>query len=1376
MKCPNCGFDSPPDKIFCGKCGTRLTRMCSSCGLASPLDYRYCGQCGASLTDMSLPAQTFRLSPPPSPIPDELVPAGKGSTPPPEDASPQAHIQPTTTPLTGERRLATIIVADVKGSTDLMEKIGTEDWVEVMNKILQFMASEILRFGGEVDQFRGDGLVAFFGARSAHEDDPERAVLAALMMQLAIQRLSVELKENKGIDLQIRVGINTGEVIAANIGNLAQHSEDTAMGGAIALAARLESAAEAGTVLVSEDTYRLTELQFRWEFLGEMSVRGISNPVTVYRPLAPLSEAEQEHRLQEYGLSIPLIGRENEINRIQNAIQYLRQGVGGIVMISGVAGLGKSRLISEIEQSVKREEALSPEGGQKITWLRGRCRSYGHSLPHSMWIDALHRWLEIQEWETQEEVLKRLQHKTRDLWGDQYMEYYPYLAKFLSLPLAKSFLDWVEHLEAEGLRHQFFFVIQRWVEALARRGPTVIVFTEVHWADEASLALLEHCLPLCDREPVSWMVVFRPDPAAPTWALDHFVETEYPHRLTSIELSALSRSDSSGLLNQLTGSDVLPENMREAILDKAEGNPYYLTEIVRSLIDRDVLVRSSDNGHWKVTQTNAPLDLPNTLIGLLTARITRLSPADQRVLQLAAVIGTVFWSELLQALTGNDTPIQEHLTSLQRARLIRERGCLTDLGTEYVFLSGLIRDAAYESLLSSPRANYHLMAADFLEGLVSENMLSQYHGLIAYHYRQAKVCQKELFHTLLAAENAQRVYANAEAIHQYSLVLELLDELDDCEYPPTHRSKKEWRLEALTGLGQIYFGIGEIAPAESHLREAIASGREMGLDALALTRLFYWLGEVLFWQNQYEEPIHLGEEGLYYLGENNKNVEAALMNQLVAVGCSQLGDHEKFIEFTQRTAGFIQNLPYTEELRPAYDHIIGLYAYTLKDVPEAERWLAVFEQKAEENHDLRAMGEVYNHTASLLNRQGDLNSALHYYEIAIEHFDRIGDDKHTCRALRGLGACFLQTGNLDKAEEHIHLSLEKARIIANKIDLALGYWFEAQIFLCRGLLEDATATFEKAHELIQDIPVIKGGWAFLGLGQVHFSQANAQEITGTYQFTLENDPNLVFRNPYQAANILGKLERTYEHPEDFRAYVDQFRKQHSNLSHASFSQWYLVPGEVGFEFQKPKCHEKFEGSVSDSWEWIDPFGDCSYSVEDGLLIQAANERNFHHINRSAPRMIQKTPITGDFAIQTVCSPISDEKPAIGGLLVWQNEKNWLCLEFGARGTDEVIFRGFKDNNDLVFGRGRLHSTAAYLRLEKHGYQVSAYCSPDGENWFFAGNTHIPSGESIYPGVHTNGHINRLIYPGAYPEGSAIRFEELKLWSDEENMTENASSQ
>ena len=477
---------------FCGMCGTRLARDCPACGFANPPDHRFCGQCGTRLSDQLGPAQPPQLQFP--------VEAEVPTHPPP------APIQ-----LEGERRLATVILADVTGSTDLLEQIGTEAWVEIMNRVLHILEAEIYRFGGEVDQFRGDGLVAFFGAKSAHEDDPERAVLAGLAMQTAIKPYAAELTEQEGIDLQLRVGVNTGEVIVASVGDSRQYSEDTAMGEGIALAARMETAAEAGTVLVSENTYRLVQSQFEWKPLGEITVKGVSQPVAVYRPLAPRPDADGLPRLQTYGLSIPLIGRKVEFRTLKGCVEDLYDGRGGIVIVTGDKGLGKSFLVAEVRHHFARHGALLAEahaagsvgdrperGPAPLTWLRGRCRSYDQSWPFSMWLDLLRGWLGMREGEPKEETRDRFRRQAELLWGDRLAEHYPYLATFLSLPLEDVFAERVKHLDAEGLRQQFFFALRSWVEAMAKRGPLVLAFADVHWADTTSLDLLKYCLPLCD--------------------------------------------------------------------------------------------------------------------------------------------------------------------------------------------------------------------------------------------------------------------------------------------------------------------------------------------------------------------------------------------------------------------------------------------------------------------------------------------------------------------------------------------------------------------------------------------------------------------------------------------------------------------------------------------------------------------------------------------------------------------------------------------------------------------------------------------------------------------------------------------------------------
>jgi hypothetical protein len=256
---------------------------------------------------------------------------------------------------------------------------------------------------------------------------------------------------------------------------------------------------------------------------------------------------------------------------------------------------------------------------------------------------------------------------------------------------------------------------------------------------------------------------------------------------------------------------------------------------------------------------------------------------------------------------------------------------------------------------------------------------------------------------------------------------------------------------------------------------------------------------------------------------------------------------------------------------------------------------------------------------------------------------------------------------------------------------------------------------------------------------------------------------MVFRAPYQALNILSKLERTYKHHADFQAYAEYYRQRYPQVRESLFSQWYLIPGEVQSNQGEPTLRDSFQVPHEEVWQWVDPFKDCQFMLDDGLIIFAANERNFHHINHSSPCFLVKEPLSGDFTLQVTCGPGADERPAIGGLLVWQSEQYWFCFETGTRGPEEVNLRGFLDNFDQVFGRGQVDSQSRVLRLERHGDQLSAFCSPDGETWFNAGSAQIATPHPVQVGLHAIGHINRTSYPGAYPHGTAIRFEDFRLW-------------
>jgi len=876
MKCNACGFENPDDGLYCGMCGNRLSRPCPACGRLNPLLFRFCGHCGARLEEERA---LLTLTPVASPGP-EAGPDAPGL-------------------LEGERRIATILIADVQGSTQLFERLGSESWVELMNHVFQLMEGEIYRFGGEVNQFRGDGLVAFFGATVAHEDDPERAVLAGLAMQNELKRYAEEVQARYGVDLRVRIGINTGEVIVTSVGDSRRYSEETAMGAGIALAARMETAAEPGTVLVSEYTYRQAASRFFWQELGRLTVKGVSQPVAVYRPLGLAGEA------QGYELASPLIGRDAEIQALKRCITNLRTGMGGVVLVIGERGMGKSLLVSEVRHQLAREEAILAQtrrrsgsaetpAPESVQVLRGVCRSYDQSQPYAVWLDLLRNWLGIARDEPRETTLVRLRAQAQAVWGENYQLFYPYLAAFLDLPLEQEFQERIRHLDSENLRQQYFDTLYRWVERLAQTGPTLLALTDLHWADSTSLALLRHCLPLCETRPLLWLLVMRPERTSPAWQLRYLIETDYPHRLTTVELLPLDHDRCQELIERIVGPGVLPPSLMELIIEKAEGNPYYVQELLRALIAQGVLVQEPVTGEhgevlalrWRTVRTVTSLDLPDMLQNLLRARIDQLAPAEKTCLQMAAVIGHVFWLKLLQAMVGDSPALTQRLTTLMRLDFIRERGRNPELGIEYTFKSSLLRDVVYDSLLKTQRMSYHRKIAEFLEGLLEARQWTPNYALLAHHYAGAGMVEKELHYTLKAAEQARSVYANLEAANYYTYALSLLDQMEACtEDSEACRVLWRQRFAVLDGRREAYRLAGNLEAMRADALALLPLARQLKDPAYIIDALLQQPGVGDFRNRaEIEAGIPLAQEALHLAqstGDRHREMRAliAIVNQ-----------------------------------------------------------------------------------------------------------------------------------------------------------------------------------------------------------------------------------------------------------------------------------------------------------------------------------------------------------------------------------------------------------------------------------------------------------------------------------------------------------------
>ena len=711
----------------------------------------------------------------------------------------------------GERRVVTILFSDVQGSSAMAEALDPEDWAEIMGQAFEHLVTPVQRYEGTVARLMGDAILAFFGAPNAHEDDPQRAVLAGLEILRGLQPFCEKIRQQHGLDFNVRVGINTGPVVVGDIGsNLAM--EYTAMGDAVNVAAYMEQSAQPGTVQVAEATHRLVAPLFDFEDLGPIQIKGKRDPIRAYRALTPKAEPGRLRGIE--GLSSPLIGREDELAELRRTLQELRQGRGSIVLLLGEAGLGKSRLVEEVQ----REWEAEPN--QQGRWLQAGGISYDMARPYSLFQQLFRTLCNIGEHDEPAQARERIVDMCADFQEEVNAEAGRAAELVLSLHREKG----VPAPEGETLKRELFAaMLAAWRKPA--QLPLILALDDLHWADPASIELLQHLFQLADEIPVLFLCAMRPYRQSPGWAARVAAETTYPHRFTEIELQPLSAQESNSLVDHLLQIADLPTELRATIQDKSEGNPFFVEEIIRTLIEAGAIERDEQGEHWRTTQTIEAIALPDNLQALLIARMDRLEKDVRRTLQLASVIGRSFFYRVLQGIAEVQETLQPHLNTLQRVELIREVARVPEW--EFVFRHDLTRDAAYHSILKRERREFHRKVGEAIEALFPDRLEEEAHRL-AYHFREGGAEDRALHYYSLAGDVAARLYANQEAITQYGRAVEIArrDSAED-----------EQLIHIYTRLGRTYEVCGQFDQALSTYAELEKLGTEQGKPALELAAL-----------------------------------------------------------------------------------------------------------------------------------------------------------------------------------------------------------------------------------------------------------------------------------------------------------------------------------------------------------------------------------------------------------------------------------------------------------------------------------------------------------------------------------------------------------
>jgi class 3 adenylate cyclase/tetratricopeptide (TPR) repeat protein len=729
--------------------------------------------------------------------------------------------------IAGERKFATFLFADVAHSTAIAERLDPEDWTVIMNGAFGFMNAAVSKYGGTVSRLMGDAVLALFGAPVAHEDDAERAVRAGLEIQEAAKAYAREVKQRYGFDFDLRVGINTGTAVLAMVGD-AIRSEYTAMGDAANVAARLQSAADPGTVLISADTHRLVANLFDFKPRGAIEMKGKQVPVACYEVLGARALPGKSRGLE--GLASPLVGRERETALLREKLAALERGVGSVVAITGEAGLGKSRLVAEL----RGLRDAQPQG--RTAWFETRAISFGQSIPYYPWRQLGRQMIGATEMEAAPAVRQKLREFVARMGlpaGD--LAFYEMLLAVDSEE-SRAALALAGDAVVNGVAGAVIGAIRAAIRSGGGARPHVLVLDDLHWSDSATLELIAQVATLAGGEPLLMVCVLRPDRGAASWPLVDRLQASLGSAFARIDLEPLGAADASALLGSLLPIKDLPESVRARILERSEGNPFYLEEVLRSLIDFGQVVR--EDGQWRATHAIVDANIPETLAGVLSARIDRLPETTKRVAQTAAVIGRVFMHRVLETVCHAAPPaervehVEPHIGALSLDQIVRERARNPE--REYIFKHAMTCEAAYGLLLRARRRELHARTGMAMETLFADRR-DEYAPLLAHHFAEADDVPRALHYSRRAADNARKLYALREELVHRERVLALLDRMADAPAADVIDAIIEWVV--------VRNRLNEYDGVLARLGDAVARARATG-DKKRLATALSWTGNI----------------------------------------------------------------------------------------------------------------------------------------------------------------------------------------------------------------------------------------------------------------------------------------------------------------------------------------------------------------------------------------------------------------------------------------------------------------------------------------------------------------------------------------------------
>lgn len=1100
---------------FCGECGERLQNVCPACKALNPPNHKFCGECGQQLSPG---------------VPPEPQPAAESLSPSPDSYTPRhlvERILSSRVALEGERKHVTVLFADLKGSTELIQGLDPEDTRSFLDAALHIMMDGVHAYEGTVNQIMGDGIMALFGAPLAHEDHAVRACYAALAMQQGIRRYAEETMRLRGVPVRIRVGLNSGEVVVRTIANDLR-MDYSAIGPTTHLAARMEQNARDGSTYMTPATARLVEGYVHAHSIGHIPVKGVPEPMEVFEldGMGPVRTRLQVSAAR--GLT-KFVGRERELEVLRSALESSANGQGQMVALLGEAGTGKSRIVWEVTQAMT-------EG-----WLVAQTSStsYGKTGPYLPIIDMLKQYCGIEVGDDGQAIRDKITAKLKSLDNALLptLSLLPNLPVFLTLldvpvdPSANSAEAEWQSMDPPQRRRRTLDAITAVLIAESRRQPLLLVVEDVQSVDAESRAVVDRLVESLPDQRIMLLVTFRQEQHQPPPA---------PRPgFTQLLIEALPPESADELLNGLMGETEDLAEVKEFLIERTKGNPFFLEELVRTMLETGVL--EGERGAYRVAKSLDSIQVPASVQAVLSARIDRLAPDDKRLLQAASVIGKDVPYPVLQAIaeySGDD--LQAAIDRLQNAQFLyptREPGA----EGECTFKHGLTREVAYEGLLLQRRRALHAQIVSAIEDLYAERLVEHVDRL-AHHALSGEVWRKAVDYSRHVAAKAEQTAAYRAAIGALEQALVALEHLPSS--PETKRESIDIRLELRSSL----MPSGELHAMRDHLRVAEGLADELG-DGARLARIYSYLGQYFAFMREPDMAIELGERAVELAKAHGDLGLVVLSSILAGEALFSAGEFRRCIAMQQRSLALLkgehryQRFGMTGVPAALSRGIVAFCSAELGEFTDGQTVSTEALQLAEEVNHPYTLEIVYLYDGFLHLTQGHLQVAIGSLTRAIELCRAWNFPVLLTTATARLGYAHVLSGYVDLGLPLLEQATAQADASGRHYEHATIVAWLAHAYLLSGRLEDSIKQAKRAYELAEaSKQQAKIAHALRILGEVHSAGSFEQREEAEHFSILALDLAVKLgMRPLQAHCHLG-LSRLYQRQgllADARAHITE---------------------------------------------------------------------------------------------------------------------------------------------------------------------------------------------------------------------------------------------